>query len=144
MFVTRKALPRRTFVRGLGVAFALPWLEAMLPALTPRLGAEARPTRYGFVYIPHGVILDRFLPATEGPNFAFRPIMKPLERFRDRLTLVSNLAGPPDGGSGHVGAAASWLTGTSAKRTEAEDVRVGTTLDQLIAKEHGRETLFPS
>jgi hypothetical protein len=70
--------------------------------------------------------------------------MKPLEPFRNQLTVVSNLAGPPDGGSGHVGAAASWLSGTSAKKTEAEDVRLGTTVDQLLARQFGQDTLFPS
>lgn len=144
MFVTRKSLPRRTFIQGVGAACALPWLEAMLPAVTATARAAAQPTRYGFVYIPHGVILDRFLPTTVGADFDFQPILKPVEGFREQLTVVSNLAGPPDGGSGHVGAAASWLTGTSAKRTEAEDVRVGTTVDQLIARQHGQETLFPS
>ena len=71
--------------------------------------------RFGFMYIPHGVILDQFLPTTEGADFEYRPIMKPIEAFRNQTTLVSNLVGPPDGGSGHVGAGAAWLTGASAK-----------------------------
>jgi hypothetical protein len=144
MMMTKSPLPRRTFLRGLGTAIALPWLDAMLPPFESGVAAAAAKTRYGFVYVPHGVILDRFLPKTEGADFVFEPILKPLEGFREQLTVVSNLAGPPDGGSGHVGAAASWLTGTSAKRTEAEDVRVGTTLDQLIAKQYGQDTVFPS
>jgi hypothetical protein len=144
MFVAKLSLPRRSFLKGIGAAFALPWLDAMLPAFSAKVSAAAQPTRYGYIYVPHGVILDRFLPATEGANFEFQPIMKPLEGFKDQLTVISNLTGPPDGGSGHVGAASSWLTGTSAKKTEAEDVRVGTTLDQMIAGKYGQDTLFPS
>jgi hypothetical protein len=144
MFIPKKALPRRTFLKGAGAVLALPVLDAMRPALTAVSAAAAPPARVGFVYVPHGVILDRFTPKTEGRDFDFEPIMKPLEPFRSQLTVVSNLSGPPDGGSGHVGAAASWLSGTSAKKTEAEDVRLGTTLDQLIAQKYGRETRFPS
>jgi hypothetical protein len=144
MFVKKISLPRRRFLRGMGAALALPWLDAMRPAFAVGLGAAAPPTRFGFFYVPHGVILDRFLPPSEGADFEFQPIMKPLEPFRDQLSLVSNLVGPPDGGSGHVGAAASWLSGTTAKKTEAEDVRLGTTLDQLIAKSAGQDTRFPS
>jgi hypothetical protein len=145
MFITKTSLPRRAFLRGVGVTLALPWLDAMVPAFSGGAGAVAgQPTRFGFVYVPHGVILDHFIPRSEGANFEFEPIMKPLEPFRNQLTVVSNLAGPPDGGSGHVGAAASWLSGTSAKKTEAEDVRLGTTVDQLLAKQFGQDTLFPS
>ncbi|MEQ1869368.1 MAG: DUF1552 domain-containing protein [Vicinamibacterales bacterium] len=145
MFITKKSLSRRTFLRGMGVTVALPWLDAMMPALaTPVTAAALAPTRYGFLYVPHGVILDRFLPSTVGADFELLQILKPLEPLKRQLTLVSNLTGPPDNGSGHVGAASSWLTGTSAKRTEAEDVRVGTTVDQLIAKQVGQDTLFPS
>ena len=87
------------------------------------------------MYIPHGVILDQFLPTAEGADFEYRPIMKPIESFRNQTTLISNLVGPPDGGSGHVGAGAAWLTGASAKRTEAEDVRLGMSVDQHIASQ---------
>ena len=142
MFITRMSLPRRTFLRGVGAALALPWLDSMMPAMSIRATAAAQPTRFGFMYVPHGVILDSFTPRTEGANFEFQPIMKPLEPFREQLTVVSNLVGPPDGGSGHVGAAASWLSGTSAKKTEAEDVRPGTTLDQLLAKQFDRTRCF--
>jgi len=141
MFITRRALPRRTFLKGAGTMLALPLLDAMKPALT---AAAVPPMRAAFLYVPHGVILDRFTPKTVGRDFELEPIMKPLEPFRQQLTAVSNLSGPPDGGSGHVGAAASWLSGTSAKKTEAEDVRLGTTLDQLIAQRYGTETRFPS
>ena len=70
MFITKKSLSRRTFLRGMGVTVALAWLEAMMPALaTPVTAAALAPTRYGFLYVPHGVILDRFLPSTVGADF---------------------------------------------------------------------------
>jgi hypothetical protein len=143
MVIATKPLPRRTVLKGIGATLALPLLDAMAPALRAARGAVP-PSRFAFVYVPHGVILDRFTPKTEGADFEFQPILKPLEGFRDRLTVVSNLAGPPDGGSGHVGAGASWLSGTTAKRTQAEDVRLGTTLDQLLAQQLGQDTMFPS
>jgi hypothetical protein len=140
-FLTRTALPRRTFLQGVGATLALPLLDAMLPAL----GAAGEPTtKVGFIYVPHGVILDQFTPATEGAGFEYRPIMKPIEAFRSQTTLVTNLTGPPDGGSGHVGAGAAWLTAATAKKTEAEDVRLATSVDQHIAAGFGRDTMFPS
>jgi len=143
MFITKQSLTRRTFLRGMGVSLSLPFLDAMVPALTA-LSKSKAPTRFGFVYIPHGVILDQWTPASEGANFEFMPIMKPLEPFRDQLTVVSNLAGPPDGGGGHAGSSAMWLNGITPKKTEAEDVRAGTTVDQLIAQKIGQDTTFPS
>src|SRR5688572_33350702 len=120
MYLTRAALPRRTFLRGVGATLALPLLDAMVPALRAA-GAGASLTKVAFIYVPHGVILDQFIPAAEGANFDYRPIMKPIEAFRSQTTLVTNLVGPPDGGSGHVGAGAAWLTAATAKKTEAED-----------------------
>ncbi len=82
----------------------------MVPALSAAANSVISQARFGFVYIPHGVILDQFLPAAEGADIEYRPIMKPIESFRNQTTLISNLVGPPDGGSGHVGAGAAWLT----------------------------------
>jgi hypothetical protein len=138
------SLSRRTFLRGVGATLSLPFLDAMVPALTATSKAAAAPTRFGFLYIPHGVILDRWNPKTEGVDFEFTPILKPLEAFRSQLTVVTNLAGPPDGGGGHAGASATWLNAVTPKRTEAEDVRAGTTVDQVIAQKIGQETTFPS
>jgi hypothetical protein len=143
MYLTRAALPRRTFLRGVGATLALPLLDAMVPALRAA-GAGAALTKVGFIYVPHGVILDQFIPATVGADFEYRPIMKPIEAFRTQTTLLTNLVGPPDGGSGHVGAGAAWLTAATAKKTEAEDVRLGTSVDQHIAASFGRDTMFPS
>ena len=83
MFVTQKNLPRRTFLRGVGVTLALPFLEAMVPALTAQSQtAAARSPRLGFVYVPHGAVMDRYTPDTEGRGFGFKEILKPLEPFR--------------------------------------------------------------
>ena len=116
----------------------------MVPALGSARAAAAPLTRFGFVYVPHGVILDKFIPAAEGADFEFKPIMKPVEPFRNQLTVLSNIMGPPDGGGGHSGAAAMWLNGETPKKTEAEDVRAGMTVDQIIAKKRGSDTMYPS
>ena len=84
MFVTKKHLPRRTFLRGMGVSLALPLLDSMVPARTLLAQTAARPvTRLGFVYFPHGAIMNSWTPATNGAGFEFTPILKPLEPFRD-------------------------------------------------------------
>ena len=83
MFVTKKHLPRRTFLKGVGVSLALPLLDSMIPARTLLAQTAARPLpRLGFVYIPHGAIMDKWTPATEGAGFEFTPILKPLEPFQ--------------------------------------------------------------
>ena len=146
MFITRRSLPRRTFLRGMGVTLGLPLLEAMVPALTAAAATPAKPIRrLGFVYIPHGVIMDQWTPASEGANFAFTPILKPLESFRDSLVVVSNLARPEaNADTNHAGASASWLAGVPPKRTEGPDFSVGATIDQVVAREIGQDTTFPS
>jgi hypothetical protein len=140
------SLPRRTFLRGMGVTVALPLLEAMVPALTATARTAANPVRrFGAVYVPHGKILDQWTPAGDGAGFAFTPILKPLEAHRDQLCVVSGLDGPKDpAAGGHATAPAMWLTGASPKKTEGVDVRNDTTIDQLIAKAIGQETPFPS
>ena len=146
MFIHKIALSRRTFLHGMGVTLGLPLLEAMVPALTASAATPAAPVRrLGFVYIPHGVIMDQWTPASEGPDFVFTPILKPLEAFRDSLVVVSNLARPEaDADTNHAGASASWLAGVPPKRTEGPDFSVGTTIDQVIAARIGQETTFPS
>src|SRR5258708_10492067 len=92
-FITRDHLNRRTLLQGLGISMALPLLDSMIPALTAQSKTAANPVkRLGFVYVPHGAIMDRFTPVAEGANFAFSTILRPLEPFRDRLVVVSGLA----------------------------------------------------
>ena len=146
MFITKTSLSRRTFLRGAGVTVALPFLEAMVPAFTATVKTAAQPTRrFGAIYIPHGAIMDQWTPATVGSGFDFTPILKPLEAFKGHTVIVSNLMRP--GGEStntHVATAAGWLSGAIAKPTEGEDIYLGTTADQIIAKQIGQETPFPS
>jgi hypothetical protein len=144
MFITRKSLPRRTFLRSAGATLALPLLESMIPAATALAQTAGSPQRrLGFVYIPHGVIMDDWTPKGTAAGFELPPILKPLEPFRDSLVVVSNLSAPPSNGS-HATASGGWLTGTSPKRTDGPDFRAGTTIDQLVAKAIGQDTTFPS
>lgn len=145
MFLTKMALPRRTFLRGLGVTLGLPLLDAMIPALGAQaLTAPVR--RFGAIYLPHGKLMSNWTPATEGAGFEFTPILQPLAPFRDDLTVISGLsAGPTAPNGGHAVAPASYLTGNiQPKQTESADVRASTTVDQAIARAIGQETPFPS
>jgi uncharacterized protein DUF1552 len=144
MFLTKRSIPRRTFVRGLGVGVALPLIDAMVPALTQAAQTAAKPQlRMGFVYIPHGVIMREWTPAAAGADFEFTPILKPLEPFRSSTVVISNLT-RADAASNHAVSAACWLTGTPPKRTDGPDFRAATSVDQLIAKQIGQDTTFPS
>jgi len=146
MFIHKTSLPRRRILRGMGAALALPLLDAMVPALTPTVRTAAAPRkRLGCVYIPHGAIMDRWTPATEGAGFEFTPILTPLEPFRDRLNVITNLTRPEKGvDTNHAGAPASWLAGVPPKRTAGPDYELGITLDQVVARRIGQETTFPS
>ena len=96
MIITKKTLPRRTVLRGLGTAVALPLLDGMVPALTALSRTAARPKpRLGFVYVPHGAVMRNWTPPTEGAGLDFTPILKPLEPFRDNLLVLSNLDHAP-------------------------------------------------
>jgi hypothetical protein len=141
MFITRKALSRRTLLRGLSGVVALPFLDAMNPALR---AASPAPRRLGFVYVPNGAIMDKWIPKTEGAGFAFTPTLAPLEPYKDQLVVVGNLARAGTTIGDHAVAAAGWLTGVYARKTEAEDVLAGPTIDQLIARQIGQKTVFPS
>ncbi len=144
MFVFKKSLPRRTFLRGVGTTMALPLLEAMVPAFTALASTPARPPlRFGAVYIPNGATLMHWMP--EGSELEFKPILKPLEPFRERVNVYTHLSRA--GGrsvTDHAVSSAGWLSGAVAKQTEAEDVSVGITIDQVLARDVGQDTQFPS
>ena len=147
MFVSKIALPRRTFLRGVGAVVALPLLDAMLPALTPLVRAQARPrTRFGAIYIPNGAIMEQWIPEIVGPGFDIKPILEPIGSFKDQLVLVTNLTRSHPGSQvgDHAVSAAGFLTGVWPKRTEAEDVLANTSIDQVVAQQIGQETPFPS
>jgi uncharacterized protein DUF1552 len=144
MFITKMSLPRRTFLRGMGVTLALPLLESMVPAMTAVASTAAAPNparRFGAIFVPLGERPGFWTPKTVGENFEFNTIMKPVEKFRDHMTVVSELCDPLDG---HATTVAAWLSGTIPKRTIAEDVHNGITIDQVIAKKIGQDTVFPS
>ena len=136
MILTKMALPRRTFLRGLGATLGLPLLEAMVPAFTAIAQTAAKPIhRVAFFYVPNGIQLVNWHPKAEGASFDITPILSPLTPFRDRMVVVSGLANSQadalDVGSGsHARAAGVWLNGVRPKRTEGADIRAGTTIDQ--------------
>ena len=145
MFVTKRALPRRTFLRGMGATIGLPLLQSMVPAMKATAQTAAAPTRrLGFVYVPHGVILNQWTPASSGSGFELPAILKPLEPFRDSLTIVSNLARPEGELLQDHACTGSWLTGIAPKRTEGSDFLAARSIDQVVADEIGRDTVFPS
>ena len=93
MMITKMALPRRTFLRGVGATLALPLLDAMVPALTVYAKPAARPvSRLGFIYVPNGAVMEKWTPAASGRGFEFSPTLSPLEPFRDQTLVVSGLA----------------------------------------------------
>src|SRR5579863_5983308 len=150
-YITKKHLPRRTFLRGMmGASIALPLLDSMIPSMTALAATAANPkSRLGFIYVPHGAVMDKFTPSAEGTGFEFTPILSPLEPFRDRLTIISGLANKAaesqgDGGGDHARSAPSYLSGVHPKRTEGEDIHAGMTIDQIAAEKIGQDTPLPS
>ena len=151
MIITRKAVPRRTLLRGVGATLALPLLDGMVPALSALGRTAAAPVRrLGVVYVPNGVEEAQWRPATEGPGFEFTPTLKPLEPFRDRLLAISGLEntaarpGPGELAGQHSRPAAAFLTGVHAKRTTGSALALGVSLDQMAATQLGRDTQLAS
>ena len=150
MFITKKHIPRRTFLRGAGTMLALPLLDAMVPARTLLAQTAANPrTRFTGIFVPHGMAPGYWVPAKEGAGFEFPMILSPLEPFRDRTVVLSGLwsksAEPPPGvtGADHW-VAAAYLCADKPRKTAGADIYDGTTIDQLIAEKIGQETLLPS
>ena len=141
MFITKKHLSRRTFLHGAGITIALPFLEAMVPAQTPLARTAAAPTqRFGFLYVPHGSIMKDWTPAQEGTGFEFSPILKPLEKFRDQVNVITGLYNT--GEPGHSVSCATFLSGTVPSKGNV--IHLNTTIDQIIAEKIGQATTFPS
>ena len=146
MFIARKHLSRRTLLKGAGATLALPLLESMVPALTAqRLTAANVAPRLGFVYHPHGAIMDRYRPDTVGRGFEFKEILKPLEPYRDRLNIVSGLGhAAADTTAVHSLSPTTWLSGVRPKPTQGVDAYAGVTADQIAAAQIGQDTMLPS
>jgi hypothetical protein len=143
--ITRKALPRRTFLRGLGAAVGLPFLDAMAPALS---AAPKAPVRMAFVYVPNGIDMRHWNPEWEGPMQELPRILKPLEQFKSDITLFGNLTHNNgrallDGAGDHGRCCGAYLTGVQPRKS-AVDIKVGISCDQIVANEIGHLTRFPS
>jgi hypothetical protein len=148
MFITKKALPRRTFLRGVGATLSLPLLDAMIPALSAK--SVKSPPRLGFLYVANGVIQNQWIPRVAG-KLDLTPILKPLEPVKDHISVLSGLSHLQadtfgDGTGDHPRASAVWLTGVHAyDRTQpGVEVRLATTADQLVAREIGKGTQVSS
>jgi Protein of unknown function (DUF1552) len=145
MFLTRKAIPRRTFLRGGGAILALPLLDAMIPAATSWAQTPARPVRrLGFVFIPMGCDQSRWTPEGEGNLGNLSPILSPLEPVKDHLTVITNTRLQNAYPGTHDTSNAAFLSAAPAKHTESSDYYLGTTVDQIAAKEIGRQTRLAS
>jgi hypothetical protein len=144
MFITKKYLRRRTFLRGAGAMIALPLLDAMIPAGTALANTAAKPlTRLGFVYFPHGAIMEKWTPTAEGSNFELSPILEPLKPFQKQLTVISGLGNRPgESQAVHAIVPATWLSCTHPK--QGQDPNMAVTADQIAAKYIGQETPLPS
>ena len=149
MFITKKHIPRRKFLRGFGVTLALPLLESMAPAQTPLRQTAARPVkRFVGIWHPHGVAPGYFSPLQEGSNFDFSFVTKPLEPYRNRVVLISGLDTPeanptPDEPGGDHARGAVLLSGARPRRNTVSPY-LGVTIDQLIAQKHGQDTMLSS
>jgi hypothetical protein len=144
MIVTGKALPRRTVLRGLGAAIALPLLDSMVPALT-RVARAASPVhRLAVVYVPNGVVMSEWTPAAEGSAFEITPILRPLAAVRDRVIVVSGLRNGPPNYAVHGAASTRFLTTEPPLASTGSVVEAGISVDQLVASHFSRETQLAS
>lgn len=150
MMVTRKPMHRRTLLRGLGTAMALPLLDAMVPGARAAEAMAASRKRLQVFYLANGMIMQNFTPAQTGEGYAITPTLKPLEAYRDKITIFSGLdrnAGPARPGEvpgSHAPASGSWLTGVRVVKTEGSGIAAGISMDQIVANQLGKETQFPS
>src|SRR5881628_705594 len=145
MIITKKAMPRRTFLRGIGVTMALPLLEAMVPAATPLAKTPAHPVRrLGFVFMPMGCDITRWTPPAEKQLDTLSPILSSLEPVKAHVTVITNLELQNAYPGTHATSNAAFLSAAKAKLTESSDYYLGTTVDQIAAKQIGQETQLPS
>lgn len=145
MIIFKKAIPRRTFLRGLSASVALPMLGAMVPALAnPNDPASKMPVRVGYVYTPNGIIRDRWTPKAAGANYEMTDILKQWEPFRDQMLVLSHMDnGASESVSGHSGGSSMFLTGIEPNKSLSE-VHCGISVDQIIAAEFGKHTPLSS
>jgi hypothetical protein len=149
MIVTKKHLPRRTVLRGIGASLALPLLDGMIPALTAQRATAAKPIgRLGIVYVPNGIHMRNWTPA--GTTLEIMPTLQPLAAYRDQMLMLSGLSNkqgdalPGEGAGDHARAAAAYLTGAHPRKTEGADIQAGVSMDQIAARVLGAETQLAS
>jgi hypothetical protein len=143
MFVTKKHLTRRTVLRGVGTALALPLLDAMIPARTALAQTAAAPTPHlGFIYFPHGAVQQKWTPTGEGKIGEFGEILKPLEKYKAMTTVFSNIDNQAPLGPVHALAPGTWLS--CVHPAISQEAHGGTTVDQIAAKHIGQDTPLPS
>jgi len=145
---------RRTFLRGVGAAMALPMLDAMVPSLGSVVSAATAspqnfPKRMAFVYVPNGVTKAEWTPDNSGDGFAFKRILEPLTKHKQDISVLTGFAQKQgmalgDGAGDHARASASFLTGSHARKTSGSDIRAGISVDQLAANKIGDQTVLPS
>jgi Protein of unknown function (DUF1552) len=148
MFITKRHMPRRTFLRGMGATVALPLLDAMVPAFA---ATPAPVSRYSFLHVPHGASPGYWRPTGAGKQWQLSRILTPLAPFKDRLTVISDtdhrMAGslsPEESAGDHSRTAAVYLSAAHPKRTEGQDIRAGITIDQVLAAKIGQQSPLPS
>ena len=140
MIITKKALSRRTVLRGLGASLALPLLDGMVPAFAAIRTTAANPVRrLGVVYVPNGMMMPQWSPTTEGAGFEFPTILEPLAPYRDYVQVLSGMHGVESEGP-HARASTRFLTGMPSKPDDGSDLRGGVSMDQIAGRVHGRET----
>src|SRR5437870_2834583 len=145
MMITKKALPRRTFLRGMGASLALPLLDAMVPSMTAFAKTPAKPVRrLGFVYMPMGCDVSRWTPVGDGPLVELSPTLQSLAPVADQLAILTNMELKNAYPGTHATSNAAFLSAATAKWTESTDYYLGTTVDQVAAKQVGQQTLLPS
>lgn len=142
-------LPRRKFLRGLGTAMALPFLESVATGRAMAATAAKPPVRMAFLYVPNGVHMPAWKPATEGAGYALTPTLAPLAAVRSKLTVLSGLTHDKarangDGPGDHARSAAAVLTAAQPYKTNGADIQVGVSVDQVAARRVGQATMFPS
>src|SRR3954453_20826036 len=145
MFLTKKAIPRRTFLKSARAALALPLLDAMIPAATAWSQTPAKPApRLGFVFIPMGCDHSRWIPAGQGKLNELSPILTPLKPVKDQVTVITNTRLQNAYPGTHDTSNSAFLSAASSKHTESSDYFLGTTVDQVAALQMGRETQLAS
>jgi hypothetical protein len=150
MIVTKKALPRRTILRGIGASLALPLLDGMVPALTAAAQTPLRPVkRLGVVYVPNGMVMKQWTPSAEGSGVDFPNVLKPLEPYRDQLSILTGLNSTPppnalNAAGVHARASTRFLTDIPPKRSDTSEVEAGVSIDQLVAQHLGQDTQLAS